>query len=39
MNNIEFIPQNEIKAALMRSSILFIVMNKKSHNLLIQAIN
>ena len=39
MNNIEFILQNEIRAALTKAPISFIVMNKKSHALLIQAIN
>ena len=39
MNNIELILQNEIRAALMRAPISFIVMNKKSHDLLIQDIN
>ena len=39
MNNIELILQNEIRAALTRAPISFIVMNKNSHTLLIQAIN
>ena len=39
MNNIELMLQNEIRATLMRAPISFIVMNKKSHDLLIQAIN
>lgn len=39
MNNIEIILQNEIKDVLTRHSISFIVMNKKTHDLLIQAIN
>ena len=39
MNNIELILQSEIKGALTKRPISFIVMNKKSHALLIQAIN
>lgn len=39
MNNIEFILQNKINDALMKHPISFIVMNKKSHDLLIQTIN
>ena len=39
MNNIELILQSEIKDALTKRPISFIVMNKKSHDLLIQAIN
>lgn len=39
MNNIEIILQNEIKDILTKHPISFIVMNKKSHDLLIQAIN
>ena len=39
MNNIELILQNEIRAALMSAPISFIVMDKKSHDLLIQDIN
>ena len=39
MNNIEIILQNEIKDVLTRNPISFIVMNKKTHDLLIQAIN
>ena len=35
MNNIELILQNEIRAALTRAPISFIVMNKRSHDLLI----
>ena len=35
MNNIEIILQNEIRAALTRAPISFIVMNKRSHDLLI----
>lgn len=39
MNNIELILQNEIKDALTKRPISFVVMNKKSHDLLIQDIN
>ena len=39
MNNIKIILQNEIKDVLTRHPISFIVMNKKTHDLLIQAIN
>lgn len=39
MNNIELILQSEIKDALIKRPISFVVMNKKSHDLLIQAIN
>lgn len=39
MNNIEIILQNEIKDALTKRPISFVVMNKKSHDLLIQVIN
>jgi len=39
MNNIELILQSEIKDALTKRPISFVVMNKKSHDLLIQAIN
>ena len=39
MNNIELILQNEIKDALTKRPISFVVMNKKNHTLLIQAIN
>jgi len=39
MNNIELILQSEIRDALTKRPISFIVMNKKSHDLLIQAIN
>jgi hypothetical protein len=39
MNNIEIILQNEIRDALTKRPISFVVMNKKSHDLLIQAIN
>lgn len=39
MNNIEIILQNEINDILTKRPISFIVMNKKSHDLLIQAIN
>ena len=39
MNNIEIILQNEIKDVLTKRPISFIVMNKKTHDLLIQAIN
>ena len=35
MNDIELILQNEIRAALTRAPISFIVMNKRSHDLLI----
>ena len=38
MNNIELL-QNEIKDALTKRPISFVVMNKKSHDLLIQIIN
>lgn len=39
MNNIELILQSEIRDALTKRPISFVVMNKKSHDLLIQAIN
>lgn len=39
MNNIQLILQSEIKDALTKRPISFVVMNKKSHTLLIQAIN
>ena len=39
MNNVEQKLQNEIKSELMFRQISFIVMNKKTHGLLIQAIN
>lgn len=39
MDNIIFILQNEIKDVLTRHPISFTVMNKKTHDLLIQAIN
>lgn len=36
MNNIEIMLQNEIKDALTKRPISFIVMNKKSHDLLLE---
>lgn len=36
MNNIHFMLQNEIRATLMRAPISFIVMNKNSHDLLLE---
>lgn len=39
MNNIELILQNEIRAALTKAPISFIVMNKKSHDLLLENTN
>lgn len=39
MNNIELILQNEINDALTKRPISFVVMNKKTHDLLIQSIN
>lgn len=39
MDNIIFILQNEIKGALTKRPISFIVMNKKTHDLLIQTVN
>jgi hypothetical protein len=39
MSNIEFMLLSEIKDALTKRPISFIVMNKKSHDLLIQAIS
>ena len=39
MNNIEIILQSEIKDAQIKRPISFIVMNKKSHDLLLQSVN
>lgn len=39
MNNIELILQNKINNALMKCPISFVVMNKKTHDLLIQTVN
>lgn len=39
MNNIELILQSEIRAALTKAPISFVVMNKTTHDLLIQTIN
>ena len=39
MNNIELILQNKINDALMKRPISFVVMNKKTHDLLIQTVN